>query len=835
MVRLLLQDAESNSEVIRNKNDELKSEVHNVWSKNVLLKKENQELKAQLKDADRNYARIQESVNDQQNWEDEHHRLLELLDKRNLLEKENSVLRADIERFRHELYFGHDKGQEGIQDNFVNEPDRGKKDVLVGLKNAVNQLEIENEDLGDEIVRHRYQSHTARRDTKSEPADSSYQHVIIKQLTVDLEKEQAKSKKWRKLYEAQKKNSTTVDGHSCLSLLCNHLNNSVSQYVNVTAVLSAIHNISHSVADNVKDMKDVLFNEVKQNYESVKKTMFAESKSDDHKKQGEKSNTGSSREDWINTVSEVLNKTRNSVANVTRQIQDTWVQVKNISKSFWKKYEPSLVEVANKLSRKVADVGWKFHEKIKKKASRWWRKKSNKYEKWQKKTHRKYGHSSETASEYMNDENLRRNKNKKFKRNWDTNTGRVNPKDEKDRVKAYEKLVKRMSRITIKRHQRMNSEDISNLCAMFSTFARLWDVNQWLSDTERTWFVCQRDWWLDRRDGIKRNLRGRGHCLQNWQLEWEPSGFNDEFQKKNKREKHPRRCRQKHKMSEGNCKEKNPYPETSEHHFKRHHEADYERRPFDDKHDFREKHHHKHDSKRQHHHHEGNPHHHHYHHGSESLKDDDDFLSFYDDMETMEDSNINPHHHKGHSFHHYHQDSESFEDDYLETMEDSKKPNHHHKGSYHYHHESEEEGDFSSLFDDVETADYLDDSIFWPLLDDDCKKPNKTIWSEEQEDWYLKLGRHRLAQHEDEHKSDWLFDRAADRKTQRGSTSHSSQRTFAKPVDQEFGTAHIDPKSEWVFTRADDREFHRSTPDNWYFNRYQGRTKNNDNFDSYEN
>ncbi|XP_041367719.1 uncharacterized protein LOC121382249 [Gigantopelta aegis] len=791
----------------------LKSELQFAESTVAVLQKAKEELKSRLQDAESNSAKLQAAVTHQQRWEDEHHKLLQLIDKKNLLEKENSDLKVEIEKFRHGSHPGYEKEK-------ADAPHSHREDVLVGLKNEVNQLKFEYEDLGDEIVQHTYNSNSASTFTESESTDSSAENKVINQLTADLKNERAESEKWRHLYEAEKKNNSKVDAHSCITL-CKQLNSSVNQYINVTALLSALHNVSHSVADSVKDMKDILFSEVKQNFESVKKSIFEEESEpetgyhgehddddDDDDDDDEKPDTSSNKRHWINTVSEVLNKTRNSVVNVSRQIQDTWVHVKNLSESFWKKYEPSFVEAANKMSKKVADMGRKFKDKIEKKASRWFKRHSNHDERWQKKTQSKMekpfgkkndGDNSKTSSEHMNDEN--------FRNEWDERTGREELRDERYMMKAFVKIVKKMDRITVKKHSRMSSGDISKMCAMFSRFARMWDVDKWLSDTNRAWFICQSEWWADRRDGIKRNLRGCGHCLKDWQLDWEPSSFQRGSQKNHRGGKRSQRCGQGNKKMSRNCNEKNQnkHHDTSQHQPKYHQEDNteyHERRPYhhDNRHKFKHEHHYKHGNKR-HHHHEGNPHHHHYYHESEFWEEHYDPASLHDDVKTME------------------------------HLEDPKENPQHH--DYHHRSEFSEGDDPESLYDHVENMEHFEDTIFWNLPKDGCKKHNKTFWWEEQQDWYLELGKHRLAQLEDEHKSDWMFDRAADRKIKRSSTSQASQKTFAKPVDQEFRTAYIDPKSEWLFSRADDRDFRRSAPENWYFERSEYRTKkNNFNFDS---
>ncbi|XP_067666336.1 uncharacterized protein [Haliotis asinina] len=108
----------------------------------------------------------------------------------------------------------------------------------------------------------------------------------------------------------------------------------------------------------------------------------------------------------------------------------------------------------------------------------------------------------------------------------------------------------------------------------------------------------------------------------------------------------------------------------------------------------------------------------------------------------------------------------------------------------------------------------------------DRKEMRKEWWQERQKlsdkdgKWYDAMMKNRLHQRKAEHKSDWMFDRAADREVERSEDKYVPTHTFAEPMHH---SGQPDPRAAWLFVRAEERDYHHTEPNSWYFQRAKGR------------
>ncbi|XP_046545656.1 LOW QUALITY PROTEIN: uncharacterized protein LOC124255781 [Haliotis rubra] len=89
-------------------------------------------------------------------------------------------------------------------------------------------------------------------------------------------------------------------------------------------------------------------------------------------------------------------------------------------------------------------------------------------------------------------------------------------------------------------------------------------------------------------------------------------------------------------------------------------------------------------------------------------------------------------------------------------------------------------------------------------------------------EWYDAMMKNRLHQRKAEHKSDWMFDRAADREVERSEDKYIPTHTFAEPMHH---SGQPDPRAAWLFVRAEEQDYHHTEPNSWYFQRAKGRSQ----------
>ncbi|KAL3867126.1 hypothetical protein ACJMK2_044353 [Sinanodonta woodiana] len=76
--------------------------------------------------------------------------------------------------------------------------------------------------------------------------------------------------------------------------------------------------------------------------------------------------SGARENKWMDTMLDMWNKTRASVTNVTKQIQETWQQVKNLSVDLWEKNQPYVEKLQQQLGSTMEEASHSLQKKFEK-------------------------------------------------------------------------------------------------------------------------------------------------------------------------------------------------------------------------------------------------------------------------------------------------------------------------------------------------------------------------------------------------------------------------------------------------------------------------------------
>lgn len=226
--------------------------------------------------------------------------------------------------------------------------------------------------------------------------------IDVTLLQRNLSQERQRADMWRRLYltqqERDKQGSSvkSVNASACLQYLAQHMNASalldymsrwnmsgtgVDDFANLTFLLSSISELQHNLMESLPSLwhqlsstlrdihSDFLFNSEGE-YDEGPAERSDKDETESREGDGEKENASGRGKKWSDSVRSLLNKTRATMSNVSRQLQNTWGKVKEASQHLW----PQGDSVISRMAARVSEGMTKFSHKLQKKASSWFRK-----------------------------------------------------------------------------------------------------------------------------------------------------------------------------------------------------------------------------------------------------------------------------------------------------------------------------------------------------------------------------------------------------------------------------------------------------------------------------
>ncbi|KAK6188497.1 hypothetical protein SNE40_004660 [Patella caerulea] len=252
---------------------------------------------------------------------------------------------------------------------------------------------------------------------------------------------------------------------------------------------------------------------------------------------------------WSENIKEIMNKTRNKMTNVSQQIKDTWLQVKNLSVKFLTQHEPAVSNTLNKITNKVVNFGHKIKNKIERKVNRWYRKYKKQTTPCRHSSHGDKNYEKENVQktekqkreeQYTKTPKEKNHKNfsKKDKEQQKKNNERLR-KDERQRnkirqkqqkeiaktknksLKKFKKFQNKILKINEKHFKKMNSDSKSSLLGYVRETSRLL-IGLELDGDVTLWFDCQMLFWNNQVAMEMIKKESVVQCedrLQSWQTE----------------------------------------------------------------------------------------------------------------------------------------------------------------------------------------------------------------------------------------------------------------------------------------------------------------------------
>ncbi|KAK3096947.1 hypothetical protein FSP39_005047 [Pinctada imbricata] len=428
----------------------------------------------------------------------------------NMLEVEKGDLEQEVGNLRYSLHPGND----------------GAHASQAFYKDRVNQLETEKSDLIKQVGSMRYSGYHVHDGSEASAGSHGYNdqdedqseieklNRTVSELTNKLATEQGKSEMWQRLYiTSQKENKRTRTDNSSRDFFgcVTHLLKNVTVPQNLSRMFKEKVDLS---LDALKYIYNVFKGEhTEQNNEQarksfVKKGKFQKSESKKNQKyhadDKENKKEGKEQHTWRKTVEEVLNKTKSSMSDVSKQIHDTWKQVKNLSKDLWEKHEPTLEKFHTKISQEVKAMSANLQKKIKQTTEKFFRK-------WNKKRHNNHRQEQDDDDD---DEQFKQRYGATTSRRGHENQrayhtpkfhSRENGRKGNWHTKRLGKLKKRIAKLGKKKYCKMDYDDalsIFNDLDGFTFQLEFMDVP--ISDEH--WHSCQWRWWINSLNSHTGNL-----------------------------------------------------------------------------------------------------------------------------------------------------------------------------------------------------------------------------------------------------------------------------------------------------------------------------------------
>ncbi|XP_050402003.1 uncharacterized protein LOC126818582 isoform X2 [Patella vulgata] len=474
---------------------------------------------------------------------------------------DNLLLKQEIGKLR---YTKHPGNREHVEDE-SDQPIPGDKECM--KSDSCDPLEsiLDVADKTDQPVNHENEG----------PADLRLDDLWVQNKDLikvrnELEEKKIELQQFQEKYETLE-SQTVINSTNCLTYLLTNLSMAdiISQLD--SDMLDKFLNVSFFIANDVKgsvtDFTTIILEEMTKSGEDffdsiseVKKTFEKTAETGDglgekEMNQSETENSNNTEErnsksapnvKWSENIKEIMNKTRNKMTNVSQQIKDTWLQVKNLSVKFLTQHEPAVSNTLNKITDRVVNFGQKIKNKIQRKVKRWYRM-SKKQPNPSRSPSKKYVKENVRKTEKQKreeqytktpSEKNHKNSTKKDKKQQKKNNERLR-KDERQRIKILQKQQKEFAKaknkslkkfkkfqnkilkINEKHFKKMNSDSKSSLLGYVRETSRLL-IGLELDGDVTLWFDCQMLFWSNQVDMETLKKESIVQCedrLQSWQTE----------------------------------------------------------------------------------------------------------------------------------------------------------------------------------------------------------------------------------------------------------------------------------------------------------------------------
>ena len=242
--------------------------------------------------------------------------------------------------------------------------------------------------------------------------------IDIALLQRNLTQERQRADMWQRLYLSERaENKQPLNSSTCLHLLAQHMNLSAlmdyilhwnltgagggADFTDPTYLLSSVAKLQDRLVQALPSLWDELSSTLRSLHSHSVASSGDEGSSkdgevevDDEEERGEEPGAESDGEreerkgNWSDGVKKLLNKTRGTLSNVSRQLQQTWGQVKDASRHLWLDNDSLISRMATRVKDSVSNLS----RKVKRKAARWFRKRSK---------GEKHGHKKGSAERFQ--------------------------------------------------------------------------------------------------------------------------------------------------------------------------------------------------------------------------------------------------------------------------------------------------------------------------------------------------------------------------------------------------------------------------------------------------